>query len=297
MSMAYYVDAPQPALIDSGVVQSVREVIEPGLASIGRKVEDVCYILNTHGHWDHMGGNEQVRRRAGAAVLVHPADAAYLTDEQAHMRGYYTIGQRLLGLEHELPERLAVLRDSVEFGAGPDRALADGDVLDLGDNIALEAVHAPGHALGHVAFWWAEAGVLFSSDAVQGRGSRPGGLPLVFEDAAAYRASLGKLAALRPRTLCMGHAFCWSREPRQPVRRGEEAAATLEESQAVIAQVQAAVQRALAPDPQAPFLDVARAALAELAGPLALQLDAATGLAAQPLATLHCLWRGLRPQA
>jgi glyoxylase-like metal-dependent hydrolase (beta-lactamase superfamily II) len=294
LSMAYYIDAPQPALIDSGVVQSVPEVIEPGLAAIGRRIEDIRYILNTHGHWDHVGGNEQVRRRSGAAVLVHAADAAFLRDEQAHMQGYYTVAQRQLGWEHELPERRAVLRRCVEFGRGPDRPLADGDTIDLGGGIRLQVVHVPGHSLGHVAFWWPDAGVLFSADAIQCRGSRPGGLPLVFEDAAAYRTSLDRLAALRPRILCMGHAFVWSQEPRLPVRRGDEVAATIEESRQVIEQVRAAVQRALALDPEAPFLHVARAALAELAGPLALQLDPAHGIAVQPMATLYCLWRELR---
>ncbi len=295
LSMAYYVDAPRPALIDSGVVASVAEVIEPGLAAIGRRLERITYLLNTHGHWDHVGGNEQVRRRSGAAVLVHAADAAFLSDEQAHMQGYYTVGQRLLGLEHELPERRTVLRQSVEFGPGPDRLLADGDEIDLGGGIRLKAVHVPGHSLGHMAFWWEEAGVLFSADAIQGRGSRPGGLPLVFDDAAAYRVGLDRLAALRPRVLCMGHAFVWSREPRQPVRRGDEVQVTIDESRQVIDQVRAAVARALAAHPAAPFLEVARAAMAELAAPLALQLDPATGLASQPLATLHCVWRELGP--
>ncbi len=33
---------------------------------------EVEFIVNTHTHWDHVAGNEELKRRTGAAVLTHP---------------------------------------------------------------------------------------------------------------------------------------------------------------------------------------------------------------------------------
>ena len=57
----YYLDTAEPALIDTGVAQSPLEAIEPALSSAGLSLRRVRHTFNTHGHWDHMGGNEAAR--------------------------------------------------------------------------------------------------------------------------------------------------------------------------------------------------------------------------------------------
>jgi glyoxylase-like metal-dependent hydrolase (beta-lactamase superfamily II) len=67
----------------------------------------------------------------------------------------------------------------------------------------LTTVHAPGHSADHVVFWGADAGALFTGDAVVGRGTSfidpPDG------DLARYLASLHRMLELAPRTIYPGH--------------------------------------------------------------------------------------------
>lgn len=83
-----------------------------------------------------------------------------------------------------------------------ERPLRHREVLEAG-GVALRAVHAPGHAHDHLAFFIEERGALFTGDAVLGRGTSvvdpPDG------DMAAYIRSLHELRALGPRVIYPGH--------------------------------------------------------------------------------------------
>src|ERR687884_1559173 len=84
----YYIDAPQPALVDTGVAASPGATIEPALNAVGLSLKHVKWILATHGHWDHIGGAHAARSRAAddAALALHAADAELLGSRRAHMR-------------------------------------------------------------------------------------------------------------------------------------------------------------------------------------------------------------------
>ncbi len=91
-----------------------------------------------------------------------------------------------------------------------EERLVDGQTFPAG-GVQLTAVHTPGHTPDHVAFHDAEGGVLFTGDAVLGRGTSvidpPDG------DLADYLASLERMARLRPRTILPGHGpAVWSAE-------------------------------------------------------------------------------------
>ena len=60
----------------------------------------------------------------------------------------------------------------------PDRQLQDGGELDLGRALALRVLHTPGHTPGSISLYWEREGILFTGDSLQGRGSRPGWMPL-----------------------------------------------------------------------------------------------------------------------
>ncbi len=80
--------------------------------------------------------------------------------------------------------------------------LHDGEVVTAGQ-VGLRAIHTPGHSADHTAFFLDREGVLFTGDAVLGRGtsviSPPDG------DLSAYLRSLSAMLALEPRTIYPGH--------------------------------------------------------------------------------------------
>lgn len=80
--------------------------------------------------------------------------------------------------------------------------LHEGDVIRVG-TMNLVALHTPGHAPDHLAFWMEADRVLFTGDLILGRGSSMVTYPE--GDVAAYLRSLDRVARLQPRMLFPGH--------------------------------------------------------------------------------------------
>src|SRR6056297_3154363 len=59
-------------------------VIDPGddadriLMTLAESELKVKYILNTHGHFDHVGANRRMKESTGAELLIHDQDAPML---------------------------------------------------------------------------------------------------------------------------------------------------------------------------------------------------------------------------
>jgi hydroxyacylglutathione hydrolase len=82
----------------------------------------------------------------------------------------------------------------------------EGDRVALGDS-AAEVIEVPGHTVGHVAYYFADAGALFSADSLMVMGCGR-----LFEGTADQMwASLGRMAALPDATLVYsGHEYAAS---------------------------------------------------------------------------------------
>lgn len=61
-----------PASGEAAIVDPHGE-IDRILARVAAHHLRVRYILNTHTHWDHIGGNGELRQRTGASVVTHEA--------------------------------------------------------------------------------------------------------------------------------------------------------------------------------------------------------------------------------
>lgn len=86
------------------------------------------YILNTHGHFDHIGAIDAVSAVYPVPLAIHPADVFLYSSEWA---------AQLLGRETPLVKRT------------PDILLHEGARISFG-SLSLEVVHTPGHTPGSV---------------------------------------------------------------------------------------------------------------------------------------------------
>ena len=105
-------------------------VVDPSIAPpvqqfLHKKNWKLDYILNTHHHWDHTGGNKALKREWGCKVVGFSQDA------------------------HRIPEI--------------DIPLNEGDTFSFGST-SCKVLFLPGHTIGHIAFWFSKEKKLFCGD-------------------------------------------------------------------------------------------------------------------------------------
>lgn len=106
------------AAVDPAVGGPVKEILD-------RRGQTLSYILNTHHHADHIGGNAFLKKYYDCKVMAPKADA------------------------HRIPDI--------------DMALQDGDMITIGTSQA-RVIETPGHTTGHICFWFEDDKALFCGD-------------------------------------------------------------------------------------------------------------------------------------
>ncbi|KAG6663858.1 hypothetical protein CIPAW_02G051900 [Carya illinoinensis] len=97
----------------------------PIIDALRRRNQNLTYILNTHHHYDHTGGNAELKERYGAKVIGSAID-----------------------------------RDRIP---GIDIILNDGDKWMFAGHEVL-VMETPGHTRGHISFYFPGSGAIFTGD-------------------------------------------------------------------------------------------------------------------------------------
>ncbi|MHB1132772.1 MAG: MBL fold metallo-hydrolase [Chloroflexota bacterium] len=284
----YVLVGRQIALIDTGVQDTVPRYVEPALAELNLKLSDVDWVLNTHAHPDHSGGNAYVKAGSNASFAVHSADVPTTKGPESFMRSPHDISQlvRLAGRPDLVETRRAFLQANVGDEVVPDRLLQDGDEIDLGRGLVLRAIHTPGHTPGATSFYWEREELLLCGDSFQVRGSNAGWMPLYFY-ADEYMRSCERVAEVPIKTIAMAHGYQSGRWENVPVRHGRAAVDVARESLQVSRLIDGAVAKVLADGAPADFLAFTKTVLAELQYDLPVVLDRDLGVGLHSLASIH----------
>ena len=108
------------AIVDPSEFEPCDEVIK-------NKYKKLDYILNTHHHYDHVGGNEKLKKKYGSTVLGFEGDK----------------------------ERIPLI----------DKFLNNNQNFKIG-NLSFLVIFVPGHTNGHVAFYSKSEKIIFTGDAL-----------------------------------------------------------------------------------------------------------------------------------
>jgi hydroxyacylglutathione hydrolase len=137
-----------------GLVIDPADDVDEIIALAKSKKIAIKTILNTHAHVDHIMGNEEMKRKTGAKIIIHEDDAPLLT---------------------QTPRSMLAM-----FGGRPspaaDQTVKDGEIIRIGE-VSLKVLHTPGHSPGGMCLFG--EGVVFTGDTLfvggLGRTDLPGG--------------------------------------------------------------------------------------------------------------------------
>jgi hydroxyacylglutathione hydrolase len=144
-SNIYYLDFEKKAIIDSGHPGEIEYNMNV-FRENGVNLEKIDYIINTHSHGDHVGGNAYLKS-------LNP-DLKILCSEY---KDSFQKSRRSFDFLKKVED------DFVDFDT--DILLKDNDRIDLGDCM-LEVIETKGHTRDSMSFYLEEKGYLFSGDTV-----------------------------------------------------------------------------------------------------------------------------------
>jgi len=111
-------------------------VVDPGanideiLSEARNNQVNIKYIINTHGHVDHIAGNAELKEKTGAKIIIHEGDADMMVSHPF-------IIMRMFRAKPSPPA---------------DMRVNDGDTIKLG-TMKLEVIHTPGHSPGSMSLY------------------------------------------------------------------------------------------------------------------------------------------------
>ncbi len=197
-------------LVDSGPSHAAGRIRRWAEETFGRPPNA---IVLTHGHFDHAGSALELADGWDAPVFAHPLETPYLTGQKQYEGPNWKAGGGSMSLLSP-----TFSKGPFDLGTRLKELPADGTELRSAELTGWRLVHTPGHTPGHVSFWREGDGALLVGDAFCTtkpesffeaallQGPELHGPPAYFtSDWGAARASVERLAALRPRIVAVGH--------------------------------------------------------------------------------------------
>ena len=135
-----YDETGEGVLIDAG--NSNDDELQEIVSFVEQENIALKKLLNTHGHIDHIVGNDAIIKQFGLDLYAHKAGLVF----------YETVGEYGASLGYKI--------DSTHM---PDVYLEDGDKVKFG-NTTLQVLYTPGHADGSICFYSEEDKIVVVGD-------------------------------------------------------------------------------------------------------------------------------------
>lgn len=198
-------------LIDAGVGKCADSIKKAAEELYGADAKPKAIIL-THGHFDHIGGVQELAERWDVPVYAHELELPFLTGRSDYPPADPGVGGGgMAWLSFLYPRR------AIDLGSRVQTLPADGSVPFLD---GWQTIHTPGHTPGHVSFFRESDRVMIAGDAVVTTKQESTYSAITQEpqevhnppayftiDWTASKHSVEKIAALRPSIIATGHGI------------------------------------------------------------------------------------------
>ncbi len=206
---AFLLDHGELTLVDTLFEDDASGVLA-GIRALGRRPSDLARIVLTHAHRSHLGGLALLKRETGAKVLAHEWEADIVSGDRRAQPVTLRPTQSL----RIWPFQLGIALGRPKHVPCPvDEAVAADDAIG-----PLQVLHAPGHTPGHLAFFWAERGVLLAGDAIATWPELCPGWKAFTLNSEEQADSIRRMAALDARVVGVGHGDAITEDASSRVR-------------------------------------------------------------------------------
>jgi len=168
----YFLDGPDPVLIDTGVMSDdTTKILSDSLSAINRHISDIAVILLTHTHVDHAANARQYKMMSGARVLASSRAVRRLSNIQATFQSDSTNYRDFFlrcGFSMDMVMKQQGLYAKLKkmYTSCPDvESLNDGEMLVAGGR-TIHVHYRPGHSSSDVVFALQDQNILFTGDHV-----------------------------------------------------------------------------------------------------------------------------------
>jgi glyoxylase-like metal-dependent hydrolase (beta-lactamase superfamily II) len=165
----YLLEGDPLTLVDAGpLTDEALEALNAGLRKLGYELRDIEQLVITHAHHDHFGQAQRIVEASGATLLSFRANRYPLEEFDTWWKNRIDYVADLVireGAPKESLREIDAIRSIGQYAAPVAQMtpLDDGDEVRMGGTV-WQALHTPGHALGHLCFYHRESRLLLSGD-------------------------------------------------------------------------------------------------------------------------------------